>query len=146
MNTKLIKTFLKDVLHNPFNAFKYSFVRYLFIGTTTFVIDFGLFNLMSLVLGVKPIYANLTSTFLSLFFNFTMSNFWTFKLDGSHKSRKLIRYAILATFNYFFQNFSMYLFIENTDINHNIAKAIITITVMAWNFLLYKLWVFKDGD
>jgi putative flippase GtrA len=73
-----------------------------------------------------------------------MSNFWTFKLGNSQQVKKLSRYALLAVFNYIFGNLAMYGFIEYTNINHNIAKAFITITVVAWNFLLYKKWVFKE--
>lgn len=144
INKKILQQFAKDGLRNPLSVFKYSFFRYLLIGTSTFVIDFGLFNLLSLGAGVKPIVANLTSTFLSLFFNFTMSNFWTFKLGKARQLKKLSKYAVLAVFNYIFGNVAMYLFIEYTDINHNVAKAIITITVVAWNFLLYKKWVFRE--
>lgn len=144
INKEILTQFTKDALRNPFSVFKYSFFRYLLIGTTTFIIDFGIFNFMSLKMDVKPIVANLTSTFLSLFFNFSMSNFWTFKLGNSQQLKKLSRYAFLAVFNYIFGNVAMYGFIEYTDINHNLAKALITITVVAWNFLLYKKWVFKE--
>lgn len=136
--------FSKDALRNPLSVFKYSFFRYLLIGTTTFIIDFGIFNFMSMKMDIKPIVANLTSTFLSLFFNFSMSNFWTFKLGNSQQLKKLGRYASLAVFNYIFGNAAMYCFIEYTDMNHNIAKVIVTISVITWNFLLYKKWVFKE--
>ncbi len=146
LDKKILKNFARDALHNPFSVFKYSFFRYLLIGTSTFVIDFGLFNLLSLWVGTRAIVANLISTFISLFFNFSMSNFWTFKLGGGQKLQKLSRYAVLAIFNYIFGNIAMYFFIEYTNLNHNIAKALITLTVVAWNFLLYKKWVFRDVD
>lgn len=144
INKDILTQFTKDALKNPFSVFKYSFFRYLLIGTSTFVIDFGIFNFMSLYLDTKPIVANLTSTFLSLFFNFTMSNFWTFRLGNAQQMKKLSKYAVLAIFNYIFGNLAMYGFIEYTDLNHNLAKAIVTITVISWNFLLYKKWVFKE--
>lgn len=144
INKDILTQFTKDVLKNPFSVFKYSFFRYLLIGTSTFIIDFGIFNFMSAKMDVKPIVANLTSTFLSLFFNFSMSNFWTFKLGNQQNLKKLGKYGSLAVFNYIFGNVAMYGFIEYTDLNHNLAKAILTVTVISWNFLLYKKWVFKE--
>jgi len=144
INKKLLKQFILDTINNPFSVFKHSFIRYLLIGTITFVLDFGLFNLLSITFRTKPIIANLTSTFISILFNFTASNFWTFKLGKKQQLKKLSRYAVLAIFNYFLGNGAMYLFIEYTSLNHNLAKAIITMTVMCWNFILYKKWVFKE--
>lgn len=144
VDSTIIKKIIRDALKDPLSVFQYSFIRYLLIGTLTFVIDFGIFNALISFTNIEALPANLLSTFLSLFFNFTMSNFWTFGLDSSNKSRKIGRYAILATFNYFFGNFAFHLFEDNTDINLNVAKAIITITIVAWNFLLYKTWVFKQ--
>lgn len=144
LDKDLLKQFLTDGLRNPFSVFKYSFFRYLLIGTTTFIIDFGIFNFMSLKMDIRPIIANITSTFLSLFFNFSMSNFWTFQRGNSQQFKKLTRYGLLAVFNYIFGNVAMYGFIEYTDLNHNLAKALITITIISWNFLLYKKWVFTE--
>lgn len=145
INKDLLKQFVRDGLRNPFSVLNYSFFRYLLIGTGTFILDFGIFNFLILGVGTRPIVANLISTFISLFFNFTMSNFWTFKKSKKQQLQKLSRYAVLAVFNYFFGNASMYLFIEHTDLNYNLAKAIVTIAVMAWNFLLYKKWVFREN-
>lgn len=144
LNKQLLKDFSKDLIKHPFSVFKYSFFRYLLIGTSTFVIDFGIFNTLTLKMGTEPIVANLTSTLLSLFYNFSMSNFWTFKLGKSQQARKLSKYAFLATLNYIFGNGVMYLFIEYTDLNHNLAKVLITLMIISWNFLLYKKWVFTE--
>jgi len=144
LTKKILRDFSRDIIKNPFSVFKYSFFRYLLIGTSTFVIDFGIFNTLTLKMDTEPIVANLTSTFLSLFYNFSMSNFWTFRLGKSQQVKKLSKYAVLATLNYIFGNGAMYLFIEYTDLNHNLAKVLITITIISWNFLLYKKWVFTE--
>ena len=104
-----------------------------------------IFNFLKLKRDFEPIVANLTSTFLSLFYNFSMSNFWTFKLGKSQQMKKLSKYAILAVLNYLFGNGAMYLFIEYTDLNHNLAKVLITLMIISWNFLLYKKWVFTEN-
>ncbi len=145
INTQNLQNLLDDIRKNPLAVLKYSFIRYLIIGTSTFVIDFGIFNFLKLKLDFEPIVANLTSTFLSLFYNFSMSNFWTFKLGKSQQMKKLSKYAILAVLNYLFGNGAMYLFIEYTDLNHNLAKVLITLMIISWNFLLYKKWVFTEN-
>lgn len=141
---KLVNGFILNCLKNPFYIFQFSFARYLLIGTASLVVDFGTFNILKELIRIDPLYSNLISTFITVFFNFTLSNFWTFKAGGNRKLTKLSKFLILTAFNYFISNLLMYLFIEYTEINLNLAKLFITGLVVCWNFILYKLWVFKD--
>jgi putative flippase GtrA len=72
-----------------------------------------------------------------------MSNYWTFRAGGGDKLKKLLKYSSLAFFNYLADIGLFGLFVTNYDMNHVLAKVIITAMIVCWNFLLYKLWVFK---
>lgn len=139
---------IKDILSNfskdPLYIFKYSFIRYLLIGLSSVVIDFGLFNLLKDFLSVQALYSNLISSFVTIFFNFTLSNYWTFKSGNKKKIRKLVKFVSVTAFNYIVSNVLMYLFIEYSDINLNVAKLFITGLVVSWNFIIYRVWVFKE--
>ncbi|HOY46497.1 MAG TPA: GtrA family protein [Candidatus Dojkabacteria bacterium] len=122
-----------------------NFIRYLIIGFTTFGMQIGLLYLFTQLLGLEKVMGNVFSTLLSVVFNFIMSNYWTFKAGSGAKKKKLGRYLVLFTFNYLFDTALAFpLLVNSFNVNQYIAKIVITGMIVAWNFFLYKLWVFKD--
>lgn len=139
-----IKQFVKEILHNPLYIFEYSIFRYLFIGGLTFTLDFGIYQLFISWVHWQEVPSNLASVFVSLFFNFTLSNFWTFRAGKANSSKKIGRYALLATFNYFFNNLVFAFLVGGLNLNGLVAKVIVTMAIVCWNFVLYKTWIFKN--
>lgn len=133
-----------ELFKNPFKIFEYSIFRYLFIGGITFAIDFGTYQLLISFLNWDEVQSNLVAVFISLFFNFSLSNSWTFKAGNDRKKEKLGKYAILATFNYIFNNLMFAYLVSNFNLHGLIAKVIVTLAVVCWNFVLYKTWIFKS--
>ena len=121
-----------------------NFIRYLIVGFTTFGLDFGLFHIFDTYTPLKGLPANMTTTLMSLSFNFYMSNFWTFKVGGKDKVKKLQRYSILAVFNYIFTNIFFYVVNVLFGVNAIVTKVIATGIIVCWNYFIYKLWVFKN--
>lgn len=126
--------------------FSRNFLRYLIIGFTTFAMQIGLLYLFTNTFGFEKIPGNICSTLLSMIFNFTMSNYWTFKA-GSHKqAQKLGKYGVLATINYVFDTLIAFPLLAVTlGINQYITKVMITAMIVSWNYFLYKFWVFKTA-
>jgi len=121
-----------------------SFIRYLIIGFTTVALDFGIYKLLESYTTLQGLPANMTSTLISLSFNFPMSNFWTFKAGGSAKMKKLSKYAGLAAFNYIFNNVMFYILHVTLGLHDIVTKVVITGMIVCWNYFLYKLWIFKS--
>jgi len=138
------KEFFYTTIKNPLSIFDNEFIRYLFIGVTTFILDFGIYNLLTSVLDTKKIAANLSSVLISTVFNFILTNFWTFKSSNHIGATKLSKYALLALFNYLFNNTLFAIFTQTFNWNDLLSKTIIIIIIVSWNFLLYKFWVFKE--
>lgn len=119
-----------------------SFGRYLVIGITTFLLDFGIYKLLIWLFEFDEIPANLTSVLLSLLFNFTMSNFWTFKSGRSNQKSKLVKYSMLATFNYIINNALFAYIVSTYEVPALMVKVGVTALVVLWNFVLYRFWIF----
>ncbi|MGI5898080.1 MAG: GtrA family protein [Candidatus Dojkabacteria bacterium] len=134
------------------------FGRYFLIGILTVLIDFGVLYLLSSFGVYKPI-VNIISVLLSISFNFIFQNTWSFKAGSGNRTRKLKRYIVLTTFNYFVNIYVFYLFykvisldsyiykivpfVENIFPDGFISKMVISGMIMCWNFFLFKNWVFK---
>lgn len=122
-----------------------NFIRYLIIGFTTFAMQIVLLYLFTQIIGLEKVTGNIFSTLLSVIFNFIMSNYWTFKAGSGAKKKKLSRYLLLFTFNYLFDTILAFpILVNQLLIDQYLAKILITGMIVAWNYFLYKLWVFKD--
>jgi len=120
------------------------FFRYLIIGFTTFFIQVGLLFFLIQILGFEKVTANIISSLLSMIFNYTFSNNWTFKAGTGKHKQKIGKYLFLAALNYSFDVFLAFPFLAITlAVNPYIAKVIITGIIVCWNFFIYKFWVFR---
>jgi len=141
---KFSKFDVKEVLKNPSILLKHSFVKYLITGFSTFAIDFGLFQTLHTLFGLSEVVSNATSVLISLFYNFMMSNYWTFQAGTGKDAKKITKYLILAIVNYFFNIAAFAFLIAQFDLSGLFAKVIVTGTIALWNYLIFKLWIFKE--
>ena len=124
-------------------------VKFLVVGGLSFAIDLGLLALLHEVGNVDLWIATPIAFLTSLVFNFFVQKNFTFQ-SGARAHVSFIKYGALVAFN-----------VVATDVIVNLAagagqsyalgKVIATIATTAWNFLLYKHWIFKpapeqDGD
>jgi putative flippase GtrA len=123
----------------------FNFLRYLIIGFSTFFMQIILLYFFNQTIGLEKVSANVISTLLSMIFNFLMSNYWTFKAGSSSQGKKLGKYLSLAAFNYIFDTMLAFPFlVMNLGMNQYLAKVVITGFIVAWNYFIYKLWIFKN--
>jgi putative flippase GtrA len=139
LQPKIVKKMLETLLSRHF-------LRYLVIGFTTFFMQIALLYLFTNVFSFDKIPGNICSTLLSMVFNFTMSNYWTFKAGSEKQARKLGRYAVVAAGNYVFDTLLAFpILAVSLGINQYVAKILITAMIVSWNFFIYKFWVFKTS-
>ena len=121
--------------------YRHHFVRYLLVGGTTFLIDFGLLYTLhghfKLNLGASTSVAY----WISIAYNFMLNRYWTF--DAREKeslARHLSSYLILLIFNYLFT--VTFVSIVGEHINYIIAKAMAVGIQMIWTYPVYKKFIF----
>ena len=125
--------------------YRHPFVRYLAVGGTTFVLDFGiLFGLHS---GLDLNLAGSTSVayWISILFNFAVTRYWTFSVhEKEGLKRHITAYMVVLVVNYLFT--VMLVSIAGEHINFVIAKAIAVLIQMAWTFPIYKYLIFTADE
>jgi putative flippase GtrA len=119
------------------------FVKYFLVGITAVVFDMGTLIAFKELLGIPAIVAVVLNQIAVLGYVFTVNKRWSFRnTDMPH--RQMVRFALLASFNYCFSVAVMYLFNHRFFTFDYRAVRIGTIMVMVpWNFLLYKYWVYR---
>ena len=137
------------------------------VGVFNTLFDFFVLNILSLVLGIPKIPANLISTSLAMIISFELNLRFVFRQSGSARFRQAALFLLVTAFGlYVLQSGVIYLFtvawttplIRVYDIINayvpfsedfvvlNGAKAIATLVSLMWNFVLYKTVVFPDEE
>jgi putative flippase GtrA len=121
--------------------YRHHFVRYLLVGGTTFILDFGILFILHGKLKVGIAAATSVAYWVSIIYNFVLNRYWTF--DSREKEslqRHITAYFFLLILNYFFAvTFVSY---ASNHINYIVAKAIAVLIQMIWTYPVYKKVIF----
>ncbi len=121
--------------------YRHHFVRYLLVGGTTFVIDFGILFFLHSVLKLNLAGSTSVAYWISISYNFVLNRYWTF--DAGEKeslARHLSIYFALLVCNYLFT--VTVVSVLGTHINYVIAKALAVAVSMTWTYVVYKNYIF----
>lgn len=150
------------------------FIKFLFVGTVGFIIDFGTLTLLVEVVGVPErvsqatglsttvglVLANTISFSLAVLSNFTFNRYWTYPESRSKKKRvQLPQFAFVSIAGLLINNIILALlegpfdtlmpmitFLPVTVEGYIPAKIVATIVVLFWNFFVNRFWTFGNVD
>ena len=144
------------------------FIKFAIVGTIGAVVDFGTLYLLHAVLGLNIALANTCSFTAAVISNFIWNRYWTYPDSRSKPVRTqlgqffavnlvgwgintglllLLRFPCASLVG----NLSLRLpVVLNTEtiynLGYNLAKAIATVVVLFWNFIVNRLWTYSDVD
>lgn len=121
------------------------FFKYFVVGVTAFILDTGSLYLLKEKAQLAPVWAIAISQPFILGFVFLTNRSWSFGAKGTtqESTEQLIKFLILAGGNYLFSLSWMWVIHHEFHIHYMIARVANIILAVAWNFLLYKYWVYK---
>lgn len=132
----MLKRHSKFVLDNEI-------ARFIMVGGVSFAIDLGLLMLLHEVFSVDLVLATPIAFLVSLAFNYALQRIFTFRADNG-KSVSFIKYCLLVVFNTLAIDVIVNVF-DWLGAGYQVGKVVSTIMTTAWNFLLYKHWIFKPN-
>lgn len=122
------------------------FAKYFITGISGVIIDMASLLFLKEVLGWKPVTAVILNQFVLLFFVFFVNKYWSFR-EHSMPHKQVIRFLVLAVFNYGFAVVAMYIFNHRFGFDYRLVRLASIAMMVSWNFFLYKYWVYKtDGQ
>ena len=130
---------LKDV---TVFLYRHHFVRYLIVGGSTFVLDFGILFVLHGQFQLNLAASTSVAYWISISYNFILNRYWTF--DAREKeslTRHITSYFALLVANYLFT--VTFVSIVGTHINYIAAKALAVAIQMIWTYQIYKKFIFK---
>lgn len=128
---------------NTFVKFMYRhhFVRYLFVGGTTFMLDVIVLVFLHGKLNINLAVSTSLAYWLSVLYNFSLNRSWTFsksEQESLHKHATL--YGALLAVNYLFT--VTFVSLVSHYIYFGLAKALAVMIQVSWTYYLYKNYIF----
>lgn len=140
---------LKEFLMKAWSL-RVQFAKYFVIGFSAFVLDISTLFLFKEYLHLTAVEAVVLNQVLILNYVFFLNKYWTFKVQGVTRAQ-IVRFYCVAGVNYgisvvwmwFFTEYHHFAIIEPARYNYLLFRAVNIALAVAWNFLLYKFWVYK---
>lgn len=135
--------------------FFFQLAKFGIIGITNTIIDLGIFNLFiyitdtatgNAIIGFKVVSVN-----MAIINSYIWNKYWSFEQKGEAKKSEVVQFWIVSIIGLILNAGITWIMI-NVLVSHggmtdkawaSIASATASILVLTWNFIGYKLWVFK---
>jgi putative flippase GtrA len=138
------------------------FLRFAVVGIIGAVVDFGVFNLLTQLTHIIPVWATAISFIAAVCSNFVWNRFWTYPDSRSKPVLTQVSQFFLINIiglgiriplfawleGVLVAAFSRWIkpsfFLSPTFIAHNVSLAIVILVVMMWNFFANRFWTYND--
>ncbi|MBQ6840654.1 MAG: GtrA family protein [Bacilli bacterium] len=120
-------------------------LKFLVVGGTAFVIDYGIFALLTQTpIDCHYLIAQVISFTISLIFNYIASIKWVF--DAKKQTKKeAITFVVLSVIGLVINSILLYIGVDLIHIHELIVKLFATAVVMVYNFVTRKLIIEKHN-
>lgn len=147
------------------------FLKFSVVGVIGAIVDFGTFNLLNSILGLRSLIASVISFIAAVTSNFIWNRFWTYPDSRSKPVRRqALQFALVNTIGLFIRTpvFALSetpmiriterllhtlppsIYSQNSTqlqfvIGRNLALAVAVIVVLFWNFGVNRIWTYSDA-
>ena len=119
------------------------FVKFGLVGVLNTLINWIIFALLNFI-GVYYIVANVIAYVIATANSYIWNSKWVFKYNGKNKKERTAKFVILNLIGLGLNTGILYLLVDMVGFNKLIALVITTGIVMIINYIVNKLWVFKE--
>lgn len=129
------------------------------VGVFNTLVDYGIFNVLVLIVGARPFVANFISTSIALSISYFLNKRFVFKHAGTFDIKSATLFLGFTAFGlwiiqgiglslmiHIVQNNAPDLYLNHEFIVVNAAKLISSIGSILWNYLTYNHFVFKTHE
>lgn len=129
---------------NPTDNTLIQLFRYVFVGGTAFLVDFGSLFLLTEYAGLHYLLSATIAFIFGLAVNYFISTLWVFR-KGKVKNRyvEFLFFALIGVVGLGLNALIMYVFTDLLSIYYLLSKIISTFLVFMWNFLARKYLLFN---
>ena len=126
-----------------FLGLRFQLTKYLAIGVSTVIFDMATLIFLKEIFQFSAVTSVVINQIFVISYNFTLNKIWVFK-NYYLPHFQIIRYLLLAAFNYSVSIFSMYSFHQLLGYNYRLVRLLTIVIATTWTFFLYKYWVYNE--
>ena len=139
---------ISDILHRFTKQFYQDhkkIVLYLIFSGFTFIISVVSFAILNVHLHLDALLSNIISWIIAVLFSFITNKKWVFIAENCKRSmiRRLMSFIAASIFTLIIEEIILYIFIYICGFSSLIVKLVAQIIVIATNYILSKMYVFK---
>lgn len=127
MKLSLMKTNLKQIF------------CFLVVGTLSFIIDYSILFALTEFVGIFYLLAAAIAFLISVIFNFYLSMRFVFDAKNMNLKEQFIIFITTSLLGLALNEVGLLVLVEDTGIDYKIAKLIMTVIVMVFNFTARKI-------
>lgn len=131
------------VFRDSFLIYK-SFLKFILSSIICFIIDYGLFSLLSSLIGSTPtkiFISNITSRCVSSSINYNLNKRFVFRCN---KRNTLTNYILLVILVILLNSFILNIFVNVLNINVYLSKLIVEFILFVFNFFVEQKIIFRE--
>ncbi|MBX9138118.1 GtrA family protein [Clostridium sp. K12(2020)] len=119
------------------------FIKFGLVGVLNTLINWIIFAVLNFV-GVYYIIANVIAYVIATINSYIWNSRWVFKYKGEDKKETTTKFILLNLAGLALNTMILYLLVDLIGLNKLIALVITTVIVMVINYIVNKIWVFKE--
>ena len=114
------------------------------VGGSAFVIVYGIMIALTEVVGINYLISSGISFAVSVIYNYILSVRWVFEVEKNGDKRKeFIVFIVLSLIGLALNQLLMWVTVSGIHIFYMVAKILVTVVVMIYNFITRKLFLEK---
>ena len=113
------------------------------VGGTAFIVDYGIFTILSQFLNIHYLIASIISFSISVIYNYILSIKWVFDVSKKQTTKEFAIFVILSVIGLGLNSLIMYISVDLLNIHEMISKILATAIVMVYNFITRKIFIEK---
>lgn len=129
--------------NHPVLRQKKKFLKFLLVGSSGAVIDFGLLAVFVELFNWHPILANIVSFSVALVNNFLLNKFWTWRNASPEKIRQFSKYGLTSVAGLGLNTILMW-FGLLFGWHYLLIKVFVSAIVAFWNYFINNIWTFNS--
>lgn len=139
------QNFFDALLNKPTDNLWIGFFRYCIVGGIAFVVDFGLYLLLTWI-GVHYLIAGLIAFAISFAVNFLLSHYFVFNTNASSQkaTAEIAKVLAIALIGLLLTEILLWVF-HLLNLSHWLSKALACAIVLVWNYLGRKFLVYQHA-
>jgi putative flippase GtrA len=120
------------------------FIKFCFVGLLNSILDVSIFVFLIEKIKSPLIVSNTLSFFSVVLISFFLNKFWTFRNNKNEKRIQFIKFFLVSLIGLMLSNILLYFFVK-IGVFYLLAKIIVIVLVVFWNFFVNNFWTFKVG-